>query len=232
MEFIPSIELKEFMFNFLTDEKIKRFNEVVNNRTRHFTMVLEDVYQGQNTNAVIRSCEVFGVQDVHIIENKYRFEIVDDISMGSTQWVNLHRYNKTPDNTTDCIHELKKQGYKIIGTTPHQNDISLHEVDITQKAAFVMGTERNGLSDTALQLCDEYMKIPMAGFTESLNLSNCTAIILQHITDRLRRSNVNWQLSEEEKTKILIDWCFNVTGRQKLLLEYFLAQQAAKSTGT
>lgn len=231
MDYTPSIALKEFLFNFLTDEKIVRFNEVVNNRTRHFTMVLEDIYQGQNTNAVIRSCEVFGVQDVHIIENKYRFEVVEDISMGSAQWVNLMRYNQHPHNTKICIEHLKSQGYKVIGTTPHQNNIHLHEVDISQKTAFVLGTERMGLSEEAMQLCDGFMKIPMAGFTESLNLSNCSAIILQNLTDRLRRSDIPWQLTEMEKTQILIDWCFNVTGRKKLLLEYFQTKLTSKSTG-
>ncbi len=223
MEYTPSIELKKFMFNFLTEEKIARFNEVVNHRTRHFTMVLEDIYQGQNSNAVIRSSEVFGVQDVHIIENKYQFEIVDDISMGSAQWIDIHRYNLQPNNT--CIENLKSNGYKIIGTSPHHNNIHLHEVDITQKTAFVLGTERNGLSEEAMQLCDVFMKIPMSGFTESLNLSNCSAIILQNVTDRLRRSDIQWQLSEAEKTEILIEWCFNVTGRKQLLLEYFSKQQ-------
>jgi tRNA (guanosine-2'-O-)-methyltransferase len=231
MEYTPSIELKNFMFNFLSDEKIVRFNEVVNNRTRHFTMVLEDIYQGQNTNAVIRSCEVFGIQDIHIIENRYKFEVVEDISMGSSKWVDLYQYNQKENNTIDCITQLRSKGYRIIGTTPHKNDIGLHEVDITQKTAFILGSERDGMSEEAMKHCDGFMKIPMAGFTESLNLSNCSAIILQNLTDRVRRSNVHWQLSEEEKTAILINWCFEVTGRKNLLLEYFNTNNTSKSTG-
>jgi len=221
MEYVPTEELKQFMFQFLTDEKLQRFTDVINNRTRHFTMVMEDIYQGQNTNAVIRSCEIFGIQDLHIIENKYQFEVVEDISKGSSKWINLYKYRGQEKNTTNCIQQLRTKGYKIIGTTPHKNDIDLHDLDITQKTAFILGSERDGMSEEAMNLCDGFMKIPMFGFTESLNLSNCSAIILQNLTDRLRRSEVNWQLSEEEKTSILIDWCFEVTGRKKLLLEYF-----------
>jgi tRNA (guanosine-2'-O-)-methyltransferase len=223
MEYTPTEDLKNFMFQFLTDEKIQRFTDVINNRTRHFTIVMEDIFQAQNTNAVIRSCEVFGIQDVHIIENKYAFEVVEDISKGSSKWVNLCKYrNKEKNNTTACIQQLKSTGYTVIGTTPHKNDMGLHELDVTQKTAFVLGSEKDGMSEEAMDLCDGFMKIPMTGFTESLNLSNCSAIILQNITERMRRLNVSWQLTEEEKTAILIEWCFEVTGRKKLLLEYFM----------
>lgn len=225
MNYQPSKELLEFMFRFLTDEKIQRFTEVINKRTRHITMVMEDIYQGQNTNAVIRSCECFGIQDVHIIQNKYDFHIVEDISKGSFKWINIHKYKEAENNTKVCFEQLKKNGYTIIGTSPHENDTDLHEIPLDKKTAFVLGSEKDGLSKEAMKLCDGFMKIPMAGFTESLNLSNCSAIITQNLTSRLWKSNINWQLTEEEKTAILIEWCFEVTGRKKLLLEYFIAQQ-------
>jgi tRNA (guanosine-2'-O-)-methyltransferase len=222
MNYQPTEALKEFMFRFLTDEKISRFNEVIDKRTRHFTLVLEDIYQGQNTNAVIRSCDCFGIQDVHVIENKYEFEVVEDISLGSSKWVNIHRYNQEKDNTTACINDLKKKGYTIIGTSPHENTHHLQDLDINEKTAFLLGSERHGLSKKAMRLCDGFMKIPMVGFTESLNLSNCAAVILQQVTYRLWKTNLPWQLTEEEKTAVLIEWCFEVTGRKELLLNYFL----------
>jgi tRNA (guanosine-2'-O-)-methyltransferase len=221
IEYQPSIELKEFLFRFITDEKIQRFNEVISKRTRHITIVMEDIYQGQNTNAVIRSCECFGVQDVHIIENKYDFEIVEDISKGSFKWVDIHQYKGAENNTVICFEKLKQNGYTIIGTSPHENDMDLQEISLDTKTAFVLGSEREGLSQATMDLCDGFMKIPMAGFTESLNLSNCSAIIIQNLTSRLWKSNLNWQLTEEEKTAILIEWCFEVVGRKELLLEYF-----------
>lgn len=207
--------------NFLSDEKVNRFHEVVRYRTKHITVVLEDIFQGHNTNAVLRSCDCFGIQDVHIIENRYEFSVVDDISMGSAKWLNLYRYYENEHNTHACLTQLKDQGYLIVGTTPHENNITLDELDLTKKTAFVFGTEKEGLSNEALKECDSFLKIPMVGFTESLNLSVCAAIILQHITQRLHVSRVNWQLSPEEQTAIFIDWCFRVTGRKDMLLDYF-----------
>lgn len=226
MEYQPSIALKEFMFQFISDDKVRRFNEIVNNRTRYFTIVLEDVFQAQNTNAVIRSCECFGIQDLHLIENKYDFEVVPDISKGSSQWINIQQYNQALNNTKPCLEHLKNQGYTIIGTSPHQNEINLEDISIDHKTAFVLGSEKDGLSQEAMELCDGFMKIPMVGFTESLNLSNCSAIIAQSLTNRIRRSEIPWQLTEEEKTAILIEWCFEVTGRKELLLEYFFQNKA------
>jgi tRNA (guanosine-2'-O-)-methyltransferase len=169
MEYQPSIALKEFMFQFISDDKVRRFNEIVNNRTRYFTIVLEDVFQAQNTNAVIRSCECFGIQDLHLIENKYDFEVVPDISKGSSQWINIQQYNQALNNTKPCLRHLKNQGYTIIGTSPHQNEINLEDISIDNKTAFVLGSEKDGLSQEAKEICDGFMKIPMVGFTESLN---------------------------------------------------------------
>lgn len=221
MDFQPTTDLKEFMMNLLTDEKVNRFQEVVKYRTKHVTVVLEDIFQGHNTNAVLRSCDCFGIQDVHIIENRYEFEVVDDISMGSAKWLNLYRHRESENNTHTCLKNLKDQGYTIIGTSPHENNITLEKLDLSQKVAFVIGTEKEGLSNAALKECDGFLKIPMVGFTESLNLSVCAAIILQHVTHRLHESTISWQLSEEEETSLLIDWCFRVTGRKEMLLEYF-----------
>ncbi len=227
MKYTPSKELKDFMFQFLTDEKIRRFNDVINKRTRHITVVLEDVYQAQNTNAVLRSCECFGVQDIHLIQNKYEFEIVQDISLGSAKWLNIEQYNEEGNNTLACFNRLKEQGYQIICASPHDNDVDLQEINIDTKTAFVIGSELEGLSDDAKNNCDGFMKVPMAGFTESLNLSNCSAVIVQNLTSRLWKSNIQWQLSEDEKTAILIEWCFEVTGRKELLLEYFYNKMKA-----
>lgn len=221
MEYKPTEELKEFMLQFLTDEKINRFNEVLEKRTRHITIVLEDIYQAQNTNAVIRSCECFGVHDLHLIQNKYEFEIVQDISLGSAKWINIKQHNQPGNNTISCIKELKEKGYQIICASPHENEVDLQELNIDKKTAFVIGSELDGLSPDAVMHCDGFMKIPMAGFTESLNLSNCTAVILQNLTARLWKSNLDWQLTEEEKRAIFIQWCFEVTGRKEMLLDYF-----------
>jgi len=189
--------------SYLTERRKGLFAKVLAQRTRHFTVAVEDVYQLHNTSAVLRSCDVFGVQDVHVIEERLGKKMDREIAMGAQKWVDIHRYT----DTKSCIANLKAQGYRIIATTPHTDSQYLHEFDITQKAAFFFGKEREGLSEEVLSQADEFLKIPMVGFTESLNISVSAAITLQHTTNALRNSDIAWQLTEEEMLQKRFDWC-------------------------
>ena len=122
--------------------------------------------------------------------------------MGAQKWVDITSY----DNSKNCIASLKEKGYQIIATTPHANDNLIHEFDITKPAALFFGTEKEGLSQEILDQADGFLKIPMVGFTESLNISVSAAIILQNLTNRLRLSTIEWELSEDEKLEKRIDW--------------------------
>ena len=187
-------QLLEHLLSYLTERRKELFTEVSSKRTKHFTVVTEDVYQLHNTSAVMRSCDVFGIQDLHVIEEKLGKKIDREIAMGAQKWVNIHRH----PSTNECIDILKKEGYQIIATSPHNNSTELSEFDITKKSAFFFGKEKEGLSNTVLNNADGFLKIPMYGFTESLNISVSAAIIIQNLTERLRKSNIQWQLSEDE----------------------------------
>lgn len=200
-----SHNLLSYLENFITDERKQRFTDILALRTNHFTVAIEDVFQMHNTSAVVRSCEVFGVQNAHLIEQKYGKRLDSKIAMGAQKWVTTHRYN----DTASCIETLKNQGFRIVATTPHLKATSLADFDISQKSAFFFGTEKLGLSQEVLQQADEYLTIPMVGFTESLNISVCVAIILQQLTEKLRKSQVAWQLSEAEKQAIRLEWTKN-----------------------
>lgn len=192
---------------FSSEKRINLINSNVNNRTRYITIVLEDIFQPQNASAVIRSCDCFGIQDLHVIENTNQYSLNPDVVMGASKWVDLHRYNKKNNNTLDTIEHLKKQGYRIVATTPHTNETLLPDFDLRKgKAAFFFGTELTGLSDDVLENADEFVKIPMYGFTESFNISVSAALVLNHLANDLRRSGVNWQLTEEEKLELKINW--------------------------
>ncbi len=201
------VDLKylSFLESMLTDNRKDRFLQVLQNRTKHFTVAIEDVFQLHNTSAVMRSCEVFGIQELHVVEEKYGKRIDSEIAMGAQKWVDFNRY----DAIDDCIDNLKGKGYQIIATTPHENHCILEDFDITKKSALFFGTENNGLSTTVLKRADGFLKIPMVGFTESLNISVSAAIILQNISTRLRKSNINWQLSEEEILERRLSWARN-----------------------
>jgi len=187
----------------LTDERYERLLEVIENRTNHITVVLEDVYQPHNASAVLRSCDCFGIQDVHIVENKHNYTVSDQVALGSHKWLNLHRYSEKKFNTLDCIDNLKSKGYRVVGTSPHAKDGSLEELDISTPTAIILGTEGPGMTQEAMDACDACIKIPMFGFTESFNLSVSAAIILHHLSWKLRQSNDKWQLSPEEKKSLL-----------------------------
>jgi tRNA/rRNA methyltransferase len=155
-----------------------------------------------NTSAVVRTCEVFGVQQAHIIEERFGKRLDAKIAMGAQKWVDIFRY----EDTQSCLQSLRSKGYQIVATSPHKEAFSLETFDISKKSAFFFGTEKDGLSQEVLSTADTFLTIPMVGFTESLNISVSAAIILQQLTSRLRSSQVDWRLSEEEKTDILIAW--------------------------
>ena len=188
--------------SYLTDRRINRFNKVLSERTRHFTVVTEDVYQLHNTSAVMRTCDIFGIQDLHVVEEKISKRIDKEIAMGAQKWVSFKRYN----SIKDCISNLKSQEYQIIATTPHDNSTLLQEFDVSKKSAFFFGKESEGLSDTVMESADGFLKIPMYGFTESLNISVSAAIILQSLVSRLKQSKVKWELSDKEKMEIEFEW--------------------------
>lgn len=194
-----------YLESYLTDARKEKFLKVLGRRTNHFTVAMEDVYQLHNTSAVMRSCEVFGVQQLHVVEERFGKRIDKEIAMGAQKWVDVRRY----DNMSDCVAALKSKGYRIIATTPHENDCLLDDFDISERSALFFGTERDGLSPEVMQQADGYLKIPMAGFTESLNISVSAAIVLQSLTARLRKSDVAWQLTDEEILQKRLDWAKN-----------------------
>jgi tRNA (guanosine-2'-O-)-methyltransferase len=192
----------EFLENILTDNRKERFLNVLKNRTKHFTIAVEDIFQMHNTSAVMRSCEVFGIQELNVIEQRYGKSIDKEIAMGAQKWVDINTF----DSISDCVDSLKAKGYQIIATTPHENDCLMDDFDISKPSALFFGTERDGLSEEILQKADGFLKIPMVGFTESLNISVSAAIIIQNLMNRLRNSDINWQLSEEEILKKRLQW--------------------------
>lgn len=192
---------------FVLEKRYELLRYVLNHRTRYLTVVLENIFQPQNASAVLRSCDCFGVQDIHIIENTNAFNINPKVVMGATKWLNLYKYNRSENNTLSTINHLKAQGYRIVATSPHTYVKNLYDFDITKgKFALFFGTELTGLSNDVLENADEYLLIPTYGFSESLNISVSAAICIQVLTERLRNSEVDITLSQEEHQELLHNW--------------------------
>ena len=217
-------QLRDYLFEFISENKKNLFETIIEDRTRHLTVVLENIYQPHNASAVLRSCDLFGVQDVHIIENSNEYTLSDQVAMGSSKWLTMKKYNDEKENTIACFDALRKEGYKIVATTPHTKDVMLADLPLDQKTALVFGTELTGLSDIAMENADAFVKIPMYGFTESFNISVSAALSLYQLTDNIRKSDIDWQLSEDEKIDIQIAWAMNVIKKSELILEDFLGK--------
>jgi tRNA (guanosine-2'-O-)-methyltransferase len=199
--------LIKYLSEVITENRLTQLGRVLEHRTRYLTVVLEDIYQSQNASAVLRTCDCFGVQDVHIIENRNEYKINPDVALGASKWLSLNYYNKKENNTFDAIQQLKEQGYRIVATTPHTNDVDLEDFDLSAgKTALIFGTELTGVSDVVMENADEFMKIPMYGFTESFNISVSAAISLHHLIYKLKNSDIAWQLLQDEADEILLSW--------------------------
>lgn len=201
--------LLEHLYGMITPNKIEMFDRLAPLKTDYLTVVLENIYQEHNASAVLRTCESFGIQSLHIIEKDCKYQVQRDIARGAGGWIDMYNYSdKNP--TVDCLKHLKSKGYRILATTPHENDCTIETVPIDQPMALVFGTEGDGISQEVIDLADEFVKIPMYGFTESLNISVSAAISMYTLRSRLEKSDVNWRMSEEELTKLKIKWCTHI----------------------
>jgi len=191
-----------YLENFVTDHRKAILKQVLSKRTRHFTVALEDLYQMHNISAVVRSADIFGFQDLHIIQKKYDPKLSHAIAKGAEKWLDIHHYKQTQS----AIDSLKQKGYQIVATTPHTNDVNLQDFDISKPSAFFFGVEKDGLSPQVMAQADLFLKIPMYGFTESFNISVAAALIMHEISEKLRQSQISWQLSTQDQEILYIQW--------------------------
>lgn len=219
-------ELLKYLEGFVTDKRKELFKQVLDDRTRHFTVVLENIYQQHNSSAVIRSCDIFGIQDIHVVENTYSSKVSRHVAKGAQKWLTFHRYEEDTNNTKECFEKLRNSGYQIIATTPHNDSCFLADFDVTKKSAFVFGVEKEGVSDYTMQHADGFLKIPMIGFTESLNISVAAAIILQNLSARLRESSIQWKLSEKEVEELYFEWVEKSIKNVEKIKAHFLLHQS------
>ncbi len=217
------VDLIEFLSEHITEKRKKLFKKVILERTRYITVVLEDIFQPHNASAVLRSCDCFGVQDVHIIENRNKYTLNPDVAMGSSKWLNLNKYNQEDNNTRSALRNLKSKGYRIVATSPHSDDVELYDLDLEKgKVAIVFGTELTGISEVVKEEADEFLRIPMYGFTESFNISVSAALVLQHLAHQIRKSGVEWELPAYEQNEVVLNWLrTSVKGAPLIEREFF-----------
>lgn len=230
----PTGEIEDSLLNFLaefvSEHKKKRMQEVLDSRTFYITIALEDIYQSQNASATLRTCECLGVQNIHLIESRNLYTLNPDVVMGANKWLSLHYYGDQTEehatrNTHDCISSLRQQGYRIVATTPHQDAYTPDTIPLDRPLALLFGSEEPGLTQTAMQEADSFLRLPMFGFTESYNISVSVALILNTLTHRLHNSGIQWQLTRSQRKKILLEWYRRTVRRHADLEKQFYARK-------
>lgn len=211
--------------SFITEQRKKLFNRILEQRTRYITVVLEDIYQPQNASAVLRTSDCFGIQDVHIIENRNDYMVNPDVTLGADKWLDLHKYNTAEHNSASTIETLREKGYRIVATIPRKPATNLRDFDLRRgKTAIFFGTELTGLSEQVLNTADEFLQIPLHGFTESFNISVSAAIVLHFLSEKLRQSDLDWKLSPEEKKEVKLNWLRQSVKNSNLIEKEFLSK--------
>jgi len=229
MENALKTELSAYLLSFISEKRKSRFDEILAHRTDHLRIVLENVYQDHNASAVLRSCESFGIQHLHFIENRNKLRISDDVSMGSHKWLNIHRHSQSNNNTLEAIQHLKQKGFRVVATTPHKNNCTLDRLPVDKKLALVFGTELEGVSQDVFDHADEFVKIPMLGFTESFNVSVCAAICLYELSTRIRKNVPDYLLNEQEKLDVYFEWLKTSIDKSEALIEDYLQKKQIRS---
>lgn len=224
-------QLYDELSRFISPNKRELFDRLAPLRTRHVTVVLEDIYQSQNASAVVRTSDLVGVQDVHVIENRNAYQLNPDVTLGSSKWVDIHRYRTHTDNTAACIEALRAKGYRIVATSPRGERVTPGTIDLERPMAFCFGTELTGLSDALLESADEHLRIPMYGFTESFNISASAAIVLYTVMERLRASEVRWAIAAEDLIALKLAWARKVVHSAAHLEERLRRDAEGRSPG-
>ena len=212
-------ERTDYLTQFMLPERLDTLLRVLDMRTRWMTVCMENTFHSQNASAIIRSCVAFGVQDIHTVETLCPFSPNADVVKGSDKWIDICRHA----DTSEAIASFRKAGYRIIATTPHSGDISPEAFDVTASPFVVFfGTEHAGVSDEVIAAADGFLRIPMCGFVESLNVSASASIVLYMLSQKLHGSAAAWRLGECERQRLLLEWMTkSIRGAETILDMHF-----------
>ncbi len=221
LDYKTQVQLWKEVSIFLTDERKELFDRLLNERTRHIVIAVEDIFHEHNSGALIRSAECFGIQDVHVLEDENNFKVQRGMAMGAEHWVSI-KGHKAEKGIANCVDQLKANGYTIVAATPHNSTISLPEYEPKEKTAFFFGSEKAGVSPLVIGKADHRLRIPIYGATESFNVSVSSALILQDMRAKLSKmEKAIWELSDEEKVALRLEWGLRTLKKPNILVSDF-----------
>jgi tRNA (guanosine-2'-O-)-methyltransferase len=191
-----------------TPARLKKLTRAVENRQKDFVLILEDIHDPHNAEAIFRSCDAFGIQDVYLIfekQKKYNPRKVGKSSSSSAnKWLDFHIFS----STKKCLTQLKKDGYIIYATVLHEDAVDINKTDFVKnkKVAVLIGNEHSGVSESAIELSDKKIIIPMLGMVQSFNVSVTAAMFLYEINRQRQESKKDFLLNKKSQTKLLKDF--------------------------
>ncbi len=205
-------EILENLAPQMTSERTAKLKGVVEARSRRVVSVLENIYDRGNVSAVMRSAEAFGFLEVHLIDQPgQRFKAANRVTRGAEKWLDIHSH-KEP---LSVVNELKNRGYQVLATDLNASkDIS--DVNWHLPTAFVLGNEKEGVSQDLLGQVDSSFRIQMAGFSQSFNLSVAAALIFYHAHLERQKNPESFLMSADERRQCLANYflrCFDFPER-------------------
>lgn len=211
-------EIYDYLQQFLTDERLSKIEHFSKESSDFVLPVMEDVYQFRNAAAIVRSVEACGFHHVVALEEENVFNPNLKVTKGAETWVQVE---KMPNNL-DSLKEIKSRGYRILAVSPEKNATMLPDYEVKEPIALVFGTELEGVSDEILDFADETLAIPMFGFTKSFNVSVAAAICMYELKQKLIKSGIEYQLSDQKLLELKIRWAKNSIKSSEQILERFL----------
>ena len=189
--------------DFMLQKRVRRLRQVVQNRTRNLCVVVDGVHDPHNLSATVRSCDAFGILDLHVVESQARFRVSHKVSQGTQKWLDIHRW----PNPEDCAEKLHQSGFQLFVADVNTESQSIDHLPFGEKLALVFGNEHQGASAHMRQVADGSFHIPMFGFAESLNISVSVGISLAiAVRERVRILGQHGDLSEQQQQRLIEDW--------------------------
>lgn len=187
----------------MTPDRLQRINNMLDQRQPDLTVCMEGVHKSHNLAAVVRTADAIGVSDVHAVWKNEKMRVSGGSAAGSQNWIDVHNYSATED----AIAELKKQGMQVLVTNLSDTAVDFREIDYTKPTAIILGQEKFGASEKALELADQDIIIPMVGMVQSLNVSVACSVVLYEAQRQRQAAGLynKPSISHERRQRILFE---------------------------
>ena len=191
----------------MTPERFQKIKKILDKRQPDLTIIMDNVHKPHNLAAIIRSCDAIGIGHIHYIsKNHNKVGLNLKAASGSNHWVKLHNH----ENKKKLFTKLRNQGHTIFAANNSVNAIDFRKANYTNASTIILGAELDGVSNEAINLADQEIRIPMEGMVESLNVSVANAVILFEIQRQRQKANLykKRRIDDDEYKRLLFEFSY------------------------